>query len=218
MAVITISREYGSGGSAIAGLICEQLDYRYFDKDLMARLGIPADLKTELAAANAGEDPAESHDDLGLLGRFFRNLQAASPLGQQEGLKQEGELSRDAIERFVRIAYDEDNVVVVGRGGQMVLGDKPDVLHVRVIAPLETRVPVVAQYEGLTADVALERIQARDRAAANYVRQNYRVDIADPCLYDIVINTSRLTWEAGAGLVIHALQYLAPRPAQASAA
>jgi len=136
----------------------------------------------------------------------------ASPLGQREGLKREGELSREVVERLVRIAYNEDNVVVVGRGGQMVLRGLPDVLHVRIVGPFAKRVQTVAQFDGLPSEAARERVQARDHAAADYLKQNYRVDVADPCLYDVVINTERLTWEAGADMIIAALKHLAPRP------
>lgn len=209
MAVITISREYGAGGNAIAGLLCDQLGYRFFNKDLIAQLGAPAELKTALAEA---EVAADVHDEHSPIWRFFRNLQVGTPLGQREGLKYESEMSRDAVERVIRIAYDEDKVVVVGRGGQMVLRGVPDALHVRVVAPLDKRVQTVAQFDGLPSDAALDRVKGRDRAAATYLRQNYQVDVADPALYDVVINTARLTWEAGTDMIIAALKHLPPRP------
>lgn len=208
MAVITISREYGAGGNPIAGLLCDRLGYRFFDKNLMAQIGAPETLNTVLAEA---ETVGDVHDEHSGIWRFFRNLQAGSPLGKREGMSREGELSFEAIEELIRQAYDADNVVVVGRGGQMVLRGKPGVLNVRVVAPLEKRVTTVAQFDGLPLDAARDRVHGRDRAAAAYVRQYYNVDIADPRLYDVVINTAHLSWEAGADMMIAALKHLAPR-------
>lgn len=209
MAVITISREYGAGGNPIAGLLCDRLGYRFFDKNLMAQIGAPEALNLVLAEA---ETTGDVHDEHSPIWRFFRNLQAGSPLGKREGMSREGELPFEAIEELIRQAYGADNVVVVGRGGQMVLRNKPGVLHVRIVAPLEKRIPTVAKFDGLPLDAARDRIQGRDRAAAAYVRQYYNVDIADPCLYDMVLNTERLTWEAGADMIIAALKHLGPRP------
>ncbi len=161
MAVITISREYGAGGNPIAGLLCERLGYRFFDKNLMQQLGAPEALNLVLENA---ETTADVHDEHSPLWRFFRNLQASSPLGKREGLVREGELPFQAVEELIRQAYDADNVVVVGRGGQMVLRGRPGVLHVRVVAPLEKRIPIVAQFDGLPLDAARDRVLGRDRA------------------------------------------------------
>lgn len=208
MAVITISREYGAGGNPIAGLLCDRLGYRYFDKNLMAQIGAPESLNLVLAEA---ETRADVHDEHSPIWRFFRNLQAGTPLGKRQGMSHEGELPFEAVETLIRLAYDEDNVVVVGRGGQMVLRGRPGVLNVRVVAPLEKRVTTVAQFDGLPIDAARDRVHGRDRAAASYVRQYYNVDIADPSLYDIVINTAQLSWEAAADVIMLALKHVAPR-------
>jgi CMP/dCMP kinase len=209
VAVITISREYGAGGNPIAGLLCDRLGYRYFDKNLMAQIGAPETLSMVLAEA---ETAGNVHDEHSAIWRFFRNLQADSPLGKREGLLREGEMPFETIEELIRQAYDADNVVVVGRGGQMVLRGRPGVLNVRVIAPLEKRIPTVAQFDGLPLDAARDRVHGRDRSSAGYVRQYYNVDVADPCLYDVVINTAQLSWDAAADMIVAALKHLSPRP------
>jgi len=60
--------------------------------------------------------------------------------------------------------------VIVGRGGQVLLADRRDVLHVRVVAPLEHRVVYVALREGLDMDTARARVQAKDRARGRYMQ------------------------------------------------
>lgn len=208
MAVITISREYGSCGSEIAGILCDRLGYRYFDKHLMVQLGAPEELKASLMAADA---PSEVGSEYGALWRFFRNLQAGSPLGQSQSLQTNEVLPVDVVERGIRRAYEEDNVVIVGRGGQVVLRNTPDVLHVRVVAPFEKRVETTARADGLPLEKARDRVQAHDRTGTGYIRNTYGIDPTDPVLYDLILNTGRMTPETGADMIIVALKHLGRR-------
>ena len=208
MAVITISRQYGSGGNHIASLLCAHLGYRFFDKHLMAQLGAPEDLKRTLALAGSA---SEVRDEQSALWRFFRNLQASSPLGAQTGLQPNAVIPVDVVERGIRLAYNDDNVVIVGRGGQMVLRGQPDVLHVRVVAPLEQRVDTVAKFDGLPLDAARTRVVNHERAADAYLRNTYHVEPNDPTLYDAVVNSGRVSWEAAAAMVEAAVKHLPAR-------
>ena len=54
MTVITISREYGSGGNHIASLLCDRLGYRFFDKNLMAQIGAPEELRLGARTGRVG--------------------------------------------------------------------------------------------------------------------------------------------------------------------
>ncbi len=208
MTVITISREYGSGGNHIASLLCDQLGYRFFDKNLMAQIGAPQELRLALARAGSASEVRDEHS---ALWRFFRNLQASSPVGMQEGSEPNEVLPADVVERAIRLAYDDDNVVIIGRGGQMVLRGKPNAFHVRIVAPIERRVETVAKYDGLPLDAARNRVVAHDKTAAAYIRDTYRADLTDPKLYDLVINTERLTWECAATTIATALKCFAPQ-------
>lgn len=200
MAVITISREYGSGGNHIASLLCDRLGYRFFDRNLIEQLGTPESLQEMLDEAHLETDVHDAH---GTLWRLFRALQTSSALD---------ELPVQVVERHMHRAYDDDNVVVVGRGGQMVLRGLPDALHVRVMGPLGKRIEAVAQFDGLPPDAARERTLGHDRLAAAYVRHNYRVDLSDPTLYDLIINTERVSWDAAADMIEAALKRLPSRP------
>ena len=159
MTVITISRQYESGGDEIARLICDRLGYRYLDKNLMASLG-----------AQAG--------------------------------------SVALVQNFIRGTHGQGGAVILGRGGQVALRDMPDVLHIRVVAPLEIRIRRVQEREGLTADKAREQVSVSDQASAGYVKHYYNADPADPSLYDLVINTSKITPVVAADLVIQAMACL----------
>ena len=99
-------------------------------------------------------------------------------------------------------------MVIIGRGGQIVLRGQPDVLHVRLIAPLEVRIQRHAERAGLSLEAAREAVLKRDAASVDFVRRYYRVDPADSSLYDLVCNTARLTAADAAGLIIDALACL----------
>jgi cytidylate kinase len=220
MAVITISRQHGSGGHEVTRLIGERLGYRYFDKELMAQLGAQIGLPPNQVV----DLPEDKHHVQSLVERLFAN--APNPLGDpgtwtlQAKLDAQQELSVQTFQSLIRAAHEHDNVVVMGRGGQMVLHDAPNVLHVRLVAPLELRIHRVQENTGLTADAARARVSQRDQASTEYVKRLYNVDAADPLLYDLVINTGKLTAVATADLIIKALDCLtaSAEPAPQSAA
>ena len=213
MAVITISRQHGSGGRAVTKLLCDRLSYRYFDKDLMAHLGA----QIGLAPDQVVDLPEDKHQVQSLVERLFGNAQ--TPFGDpgewalQAKLDAQQQMSVQTFQGLIRAAHEHDNVVVMGRGGQMVLHDAPDVFHVRLVAPIELRIQRVQQSTGMTADAARARVSQRDQASAEYVKRFYDVDAADPLLYDMVINTSKMTPAAAADLIIKALDCL-PAPAR----
>lgn len=78
----------------------------------------------------------------------------------------------------------------------------------RIQAPLEARIRRVSQREGLTREAARELIAERDRAAADYLHTFYSIDVADPDLYHLVLNTGVWTIETAARIIAGTLQYL----------
>jgi cytidylate kinase len=93
---------------------------------------------------------------------------------------------------------EADNVVLMGRGGQWLLRGIPHVLRVRIIAPFEQRVRrwirrVVAQSgESPNQRSVVDLVRRDDGEKAGRMRYLYEVDIVDPNLYDLVVNTERL--------------------------
>ena len=210
MAVVTISRQYGSGGDEIARMVCDRLGYRYFDKDLMTTLCDPA----KLSCDDISDLTEDTHRVQSRIERFFDDypMDIAEIINRQlqaPGERRSPEVSFEQVESLMNTAYERGNVVVVGRGGQVILHDKPGVLHVRVEAPLEARIARVQQAEGLDAAVARERLEERDRAAVDYVQRFCHVDPADPHLYDLVISTRAVAPDVAADLIGRAAGALA---------
>jgi cytidylate kinase len=112
---------------------------------------------------------------------------------------------------------EADNVVLMGRGGQWLLRGIPHVLRVRVIAPFEQRVRRwIKRTTELTGETPNQRavvdlIRRDDGDKAGRMRYLYEVDLADPTLYEIVVNTEKLKCEA----VVEMIERVASRPEMA---
>ena len=219
MAVITISRQFGSGGDEIAARVCEQLGYRYFDKRLMAQVAAEVGL-SEDEIVDISEDTYKVQGFLDRLLSRRRETRVASPsqglpvdmTGAQvrEEKKIDDAYSINLIQSIIQEAYQRGEVVIVGRGGQVLLKDKADVLHVRIEAPYRARVQRLVERENYSLGGAKDIAIKHDRAAAEYLKRYYEIDWADPSHYDMVLNTVKLDTYAAASLIASAAGFLAP--------
>lgn len=215
MATITISREYGSGGDEIATRVSEILGYRSFDKTLMAQILTETGF-SENEVIDYSEDnyKVRSFMDRLLARSGTRELGQVSwaedPTGTR--MKEPAILNESQgialVQGAIRAAYRKGNVVIVGRGGQVILKGLPDVLHVRVQAPLDTRFGHIAYSKNIHLLGLRKEIVERDQAAADYLRRFYDIDWADPMLYDLLINTTQLNVEAAAQMIVAAVKFL----------
>lgn len=216
MAVVTISRQYGSGGDEIAADVCKMLGYRHFDKSLMAQMATEVGL-SEDEVVDFSEDNYRMQGFLDrVLGRRLTPRAAqADPLQVAIAGPKVNELERmdeaysiTLIQSTIYAAYEQGNVVIVGRGGQAILKDKPDVLHVRIEAPYDARVERLCSRQNYSLAGAKDTAIKHDRASAEYLKRFYTIDWANPLLYDLVINTGKLKTEAAAHLIVNSVSYL----------
>jgi cytidylate kinase len=224
MAVITISREFGSGGDQVAVRLCEELGYQAFGKVQIAQ----AVEETSMSKWNAVDYTEDNHEVQSFLDRLFRRT--ATPVQTIAWMEDPSIATRperadvhelaviSIVKRAIKTAWRVDNMVIVGRGGQVLLKGMPGVLHVRIEAPLEQRVLQVMQQlnleqklESSNGDLlraANELIANRDVASADYIRRYYDVNWADPKLYHMVLNLGLLPVETAVQLIITALKAL----------
>lgn len=213
MAVITISRQFASGGDEIAVRICELLNYRYFDKHLMAEVVSQIGI-SENELVDFSEDGYQARPFLARLLRAHSATVARVAVRQQDAAGHTVVASRDLemadcvelARTAILAAYEMGNVVILGRGGQAILRDKPGVLHVRVIAPLANRIERL-HAQGMTgvADIKAN-IQQADRASTDYLQRFFQVQWDDVSLYHLVLNTGLLSTDAAAQTVVAAIQ------------
>ena len=220
MAVITISRQYASYGNDIAEKICESTGYYLFDKRIISEAAVEVGL--------SDEEIVDFSEENYKIKSFFNRLVGGSQLhiwketedgmrtSEPVPLSEENVLS--LVKRAIINAHKMGDTVIVGRGGQVILQDAPDVLHVRVETPIEERIQRVRNHPKLASRsfigplearrASLDLIEESDDASADYIKRFYGVDWSDPMLYHIVINTGKLKVEQAVRLIIDTAQQL----------
>lgn len=210
MRAVTISREYGSGGGEIAARLAHRLRWQLVDHEVVVR--IARELGMSEAEAEARDERSES-----LIGHLLTSLQVIEPamfVGSSiapVSLTTDERAYQDALRRVVAAAAETGQVVIIGRGSQVLLAQRHDVLHVRVVAPLESRIAYVMLREDLGQAAAQKRIQLKERDRIRYLQAEHHQHPEDAHLYDLVVNTAVLDLESAVDLIVLALERKAQR-------
>src|SRR5581483_8805991 len=208
MRAITISREYGSGGGEIARRLAQRLNWQLIDHEVVVR--VAQELGISVAEAEEYDEYVES-----LVTRILQSLQMIPPIAATQPVIPPPTIDappyHEACRRVIEGAFATGHTVIVGRGSQVVLAEHRDVLHVRIVAPLEQRITYVMRREGLNREDAQSRIQLKDQDRIRYLQARYHRHPADPCLCDIVLNTSVLDLDSTVDLLALALERKARR-------
>jgi cytidylate kinase len=183
MAILTISREYGSGGREIGRRVAAQLGYQYVDKERLFQ-----DLE------QGGKR----------WGQVARELDEVCPtVWERFDWQYRGYVAR--VEALILEYAAADRVVLIGRGGSFLLRDVPFCLRVRLVAPLEARLERIMVLESLSREAA-ERLIARvDDDRACYIRANYGSDWDREQAYDLTLNTGSLTYDQVVDVLVEGL-------------
>lgn len=204
MPIVTISREFGAGGSSVAQLVAEELGAELVDaalvNDVARRLEYP-----EATVASADERPETFVDRLLDSLKYLAPAQALALQRRQSGAVVEPRWEIvNLTQELIREVARQGKAVVVGRGAAFVLRDHPNALHVFLHAAPEVRVEAIKRRLMLNEQAARERIRKTDGERAAYIRQLYHADWRDCANYDLAINTGRLGFSRAAALIIAA--------------
>ncbi|HEX4035949.1 MAG TPA: cytidylate kinase-like family protein [Solirubrobacteraceae bacterium] len=201
MTVITISSAYGALGSEVGHAVAAALDAPFLDR------AIPVEVASKLAVPL---EEAESRDEAlaGFLDRLLGTFVimgsvyggAAPPPG---GILDE-QAFRNATEETIRTHAASGSAVILGRAGMLVLADLPRVLRTRLSGPVDARVAQAVARYGLSEDEARRQQRDNDGARAAWVARFYGKDVADPSLYDVVLNATKLGVDECAELIVAA--------------
>jgi len=214
MPIVTVSRQYASGGGEIAQTVAEQLDADLLDAELIhevaQRLGLPEDVVSE-------------HDERGetVIARLVNALRVSYPdvSAPPDLLEPPGdvpELSNRAyvqvIEQVILEAARTGNAVIVGRGSQFVLRNDPTAVHVHVFAPFDMRVQTVMREQSVSLPDAERILRDFDGARGRYARHWYHADWQSSEHYHLMLNGGRLDRTLAAELVVAASRHPAQTP------
>jgi len=194
--IITVSREYGAAGRAITHGLAERLGFRLLDEDLpvvvAARMGTSPDVVEGVEYRPAGFGRR-------LLESFTAAMpEAFAPAPEVDDLDAETERE---VERLMNEAADAGNVIVVGRLGNMILRDRPNVLRVFLLAPIAWRISHVMESLGCTEAAARAEITRVDNGRRNHARLHADFPWGDPHYYDLVLDVARFGVEGTIALI-----------------
>src|SRR4051794_18711452 len=199
--LLTISREYGAGGSELGVLLGEKLGWLVIDHELVRRLA--ARLSCDEGDVVAMDEHAPS---------FLERLAAVATVTAPESRVHSSPWTTDpdcvaAAAREVLLEAAENlPAIIVGHGGNCLFRGRPDVLRVRVTAPVELRVQRVVRRSNFTPAKAAAEIRRRDSDRQNYLQRYYRSDTNDPCSYDLQINTGTISLDSAVDLMLCLIQ------------
>jgi cytidylate kinase len=112
------------------------------------------------------------------------------------------------IRKTIRYFAKAGNSIIVGRGGVCLTQDLPNVLHVRLVAPLSFKLGIIMRILDLTENEAREHIEARQGERDNFTRHFTKMDLTNPHLYHLIINNDKSTLEQIADIIITRLKSL----------
>ena len=203
--VVTVAREYGSGGGIIARMVAEKLGWNLLDAALIGAVARTAEVDTEIASR------CDEHVD-SWWHRFNRGglWSAAIMAGIAPGDVQffDADTMATFTQQVILKAAATGDCVIVGRGAQCVLQDHEEVLHAFIYAPWVERVGRVRARAQSSRHVE-EVIRVTDHERASYLRTYYGCDWKDPHLYHMMINAQIGTGMA-ARMIVNAAQGGAP--------
>ena len=196
--LITISRQFGAGGSLVARLVAEQLGWSVIDNELVdevaRRIGKPA------------EEVAEREERVpSFVERLARALVASPEVPLVTSTPVESLDEAEVVkmtEVVVAEVAQEGRVVLVGRAASAVLVRELGAIHVQLVAPRAFRVRVVMERSAVDARAAEKQIGETDAQRARYHKQYYGRDWSDPVNYHMILNTGALGFEGAAELIV----------------
>ncbi|MDA3948682.1 MAG: cytidylate kinase-like family protein [Spirochaeta sp.] len=191
MALITVSRQSGSRGEEITDLLARTLGLRLIDKQtlesVLVRHGVP-------------ETNVERYDE------------------KKPGFWDLFSTERDRYYHYLKASIFETardgNQIILGRGAPVILGEVPGVLHLRIIAPLETRVQRLMEERGCDEVHARKLVHRHDHDRSGFYHVYFNVDWDSAELYDLTFNTTKVTPE----MVVSSVESLIAAPSFSDAA
>ena len=205
MAVITISRELGSEGDKICDLICEHLEFCRVDKAVLMHIAEEAGIDAEAVLEMEKGFTKRARLVSGEMTSLYRKQRTAF---EKKGVIDDltyAEVVKNAVENYAQ----HGDVIIVGRGGQMLLRDWPNALHIRLFAPAEVCAQRLMAREGISEAAALRLIEQSDEHKRQFIRQMFKnADWRNLKYYSLAIDTSKIAIETAARIVVLAAQAL----------
>ena len=182
--VITVSREYGSGGRYVGRLIADKLGIKFYDKEIITKLAEATGLSEEYIENNEQKRDASAILNNG----FYMGLDNADELFVKET-------------ELIKELAAKDSCVIIGRCADFILKDEKNVIKVFVYSGMEDIIKRATQIYGYEEDKAKKEIERIDKLRANHYKHYTDKDWKDFSNYDICINSDLLGVEKSAEVI-----------------
>ena len=187
--VITVSREYGSGGRYVGRLIADKLGIKFYDKEIITKLAEKTGLTEEYIESNE-----EKRDVLSILDKgFYSGLTNADELFIQEA-------------EFIKEIASKESCVIIGRCADFILKDNKDVLKVFVSGTMEDKIKRVTEFYGIDKKYAEKEIHKINKLRANHYKYYTGKDWLDASNYDVCINSDLYGVEKTADIICNLIK------------
>jgi cytidylate kinase len=197
--VITISREYGAGGSEVARRVAAALSWSVVDNELVEQVAARAGLTLAEVADRDERVPS-------FVERLARTLAASMPelVPATEAVDAEGDEARlvRISESVVSDLAARGRVVLVGRAAPVVIGRRDHAIHVRLVAPRTMRIHAAVERLGIDPAEAARILDETDAMRARYHLEYYERDWTDPLHYDMTLNTGLLGMQGATDVIV----------------
>lgn len=196
--LITVSREFGSGGSEFAAALGAQLGWPVLDRTLVYEVAERLELDAAVVERLDEHPPTR-------LSRLAAALFVLPPELPSTYVPPREHLRPDDVATVVQNVIEDaartPPIIIVGHGAQCMFRGRPGAFHVRLVAPLEDRARRLAGRLGCDTARATTDARHMDVQRARYIERYHKLDWRDPLLYDVQLNTGRVSIEAAADFV-----------------
>ena len=187
--VVTVSREYGSGGRYVAKLLSEKLGVKFYDKEIVTKLAEETGLSEEYIEENEQK----------------RGILSTLENDQVTGLSSKDELFIKETELIKKLAR-KDSCVIVGRCADFILKNNRNVVKVFVYSDMEDKIKRATKFYGLDKEKAEKEIKNIDKQRANHYKYYTEREWKEYSNYDICINSDTFGVEKSADIIYDMIQ------------
>jgi cytidylate kinase len=196
MAVITISKEFGTKGEKVASRVAEKLGYEYIGKNLVADIAKELHISESEAATFR---KASQSRILRFVDRYTCSI-VQKVVDREHGCLDDKNYY-EVTKKLVENVYEAGDVIILGWGSQCLLKGKPDTLHVRLIKDNDLKTKELIQAENLSPKAAKDFIDREEGDLKAYVRQYFNEDWNDAHLYNLIIDMGKISVEKAVDMI-----------------
>jgi cytidylate kinase len=210
--LITISRERGSGGRSLALRLAAELGLQCYGKEIIYEIAQSAGVSEESVEKFDQEHYNKWHLMVDSL-RMSTHLSPDYGLGfNLSAIEPEIFFTQDrylkATQAILKKLASRPGVILLGRGTQVIFKDRPDALHIRLVAPLNIRIKRIQELRKLSTKEAARHVTELDRSRAAYLRDFYGVDVNDAVYYHLTINSGLIDYAQSLHIIKRAMEIL----------